>query len=60
MHQFVRIEQSNGVVPALVSDTGLLDLRSLISDITLDTIASGILTKVNTAALKPLTGEGVT
>jgi 2,4-diketo-3-deoxy-L-fuconate hydrolase len=58
MHQFVRVEQSNGVIPALVSDTGLLDLRSLISDITPDTIASGILTKVNTATLKPLTGEG--
>jgi 2,4-diketo-3-deoxy-L-fuconate hydrolase len=58
MHQFVRVEQSNGVIPALVSDTGLLDLRSLISDITPDTIASGILTKVNTATVKPLTVEG--
>jgi hypothetical protein len=54
MHQFVRVEQGNGVIPALVSDTGLRDLRSLISDITPDTIASGILTKVNTATLKPL------
>jgi 2,4-didehydro-3-deoxy-L-rhamnonate hydrolase len=57
MQQFVRVQQSNGVIPALVSETGLLDLRSLISDITPDTIASGILTGVNADALKPLAGE---
>ena len=57
MQQFVRVQQNSTVIPALVTDTGLLDLRSLISDITSDTIASGILTKVNTATLKPLAGE---
>jgi 2,4-didehydro-3-deoxy-L-rhamnonate hydrolase len=53
MQTFVR-RQSNAVIPALVSDTGLLDLRSLISDITPDTIASGVLTEVNIASLKLL------
>jgi 2,4-didehydro-3-deoxy-L-rhamnonate hydrolase len=57
MQQFVRVQQSNSVIPALVSDTGLLDLRSLISDITPETIASGVLTEVNTTTLKPLAGE---
>jgi 2,4-diketo-3-deoxy-L-fuconate hydrolase len=57
MQQFVRVQQGNVVIPGLVSDAGLLDLRSLVSDITPETIASGILTKVNAAALKPLAGE---
>jgi 2,4-didehydro-3-deoxy-L-rhamnonate hydrolase len=48
MQQFVRVQQGNDVIPALVSDTGLLDLRPLISDITPDTIANGILAEVNT------------
>ena len=54
MQTFVRVRQSNGVIPALVSDTGLLDLRSLISDIRPDTIASGVLTEVDIASLKLL------
>ena len=57
MQQFVRVQQGNNVIPALVSDTGLLDLRPLISDITPETIASGVLTEVNTVTLKPLAGE---
>ncbi len=57
MQQFVRVQQGNTVMPALVSDAGLLDLRSLVPDISPETIASGVLTKVNTAALKPLVGE---
>lgn len=57
MQQFVRVQHGNGVIPALVSDTGLLDLRPLISDITPDTIASGILNEVNTVTLKPIAGE---
>lgn len=54
MQTFVPVRQSNGVIPALVSDTGLLDLRSLISDIRPDTIASGVLTEVDIASLKLL------
>jgi len=57
MQQFARVQQGNAVMPALVSEAGLLDLRSLVSDITPETIASGVLTKVNAAALKPLGGD---
>jgi 2,4-didehydro-3-deoxy-L-rhamnonate hydrolase len=57
MQQFVRVRQNNSVIPALVSDTGLLDLRPLISDITPATIANGVLTAVNTGALKSLREE---
>jgi 2,4-didehydro-3-deoxy-L-rhamnonate hydrolase len=57
MQQFARVQQGNAVIPALVSDSGLLDLRSLVSDITPETIASVVLTKVNAASLKPLAGE---
>jgi 2,4-didehydro-3-deoxy-L-rhamnonate hydrolase len=57
MQQFVRVQQGNVVIPGLVSDAGLLDLRSLVSDITPETIASGVLTEVNAAPLKPLAGE---
>jgi 2,4-didehydro-3-deoxy-L-rhamnonate hydrolase len=57
MQQFVRVQQGNAVIPALASDTGPLDLRPLISDITPETIASGVLTEVNTVTLKPLAGE---
>jgi 2,4-diketo-3-deoxy-L-fuconate hydrolase len=57
MQQFVRVQQGNAVIPGHVSDAGLLDLRSLVSDITPETIASGALTKVNAVPLKPLAGE---
>jgi 2,4-didehydro-3-deoxy-L-rhamnonate hydrolase len=57
MQQFARVQQGNAVIPALVSATGLLDLRPLVPDITTDTIASGILTEVNPTTLKPLAGE---
>jgi 2,4-didehydro-3-deoxy-L-rhamnonate hydrolase len=57
MQQFVRVQQGNAVIPGLVSGSGLLDLRSLLPDITPETIASGVLTKVNAASLKPLAGE---
>lgn len=57
MQQFVRVQQGKAVIPGLVSDGGLLDLRSLVSDITAATIASGVLAKVNAASLKPLAGE---
>jgi 2,4-didehydro-3-deoxy-L-rhamnonate hydrolase len=57
MQQFARVQQDNAVIPALVNDSGLSDLRSLVSDITPETIASGVLTNVNAASLKPLAGE---
>ena len=57
MQQFARVQQSNGVIPALVSEAGLLDLRPLVADITPETLESGILTGVNAAGLKPLEGE---
>lgn len=57
MQQFARVQQSNGVIPALVSEAGLLDLRPLVADITPETLESGILTGVNAASLKPLEGE---
>jgi hypothetical protein len=31
MQQFVRVQQGNAVIPGLVGDAGLLDLRSLVS-----------------------------
>lgn len=57
MQQFARVQQGSTVIPALVSESGLLDLRPLISDITPETIASGILTEVSTVTLKPIAGE---
>jgi 2,4-didehydro-3-deoxy-L-rhamnonate hydrolase len=57
MQQFVRVQQGNAVIPGLVSDAGLLDLRPLVSDITPETIASGALTRVNAVSLKPVAGE---
>jgi 2,4-didehydro-3-deoxy-L-rhamnonate hydrolase len=57
MQQFARVQQRDTVIPAIVSDGGLLDLRPLIPDITTETIASGVLTAVDTTKLKPLAGE---
>jgi len=57
MQQFVRVQQGNSIIPAVVRNTGLLDLRPLISDITPETIASGVLANVSTASLKPVVGE---
>ncbi|MGB8030516.1 MAG: fumarylacetoacetate hydrolase family protein [Terracidiphilus sp.] len=57
MQQFARVQQGNSVIPAIVSVGGLLDLRPLVSDITPDTIASGVLAQVNAAVLKPIAGD---
>ena len=57
MQQIARIQQGDAVIPALVSDAGLLDLRPLVPDITPETVASGVLTKVNAATLKSLSGD---
>jgi 2,4-diketo-3-deoxy-L-fuconate hydrolase len=57
MQQFARVQQGNSVIPALVSGDGHLDLRPLVSDITPDTIGSGVLAQVNVAVLKPIAGD---
>src|ERR1700748_1088025 len=57
MQKFARVQQGNAITPVLVSDAGLLNLLPLVSDITPETIASGVLTDVDTTALKPLAGE---
>jgi 2,4-diketo-3-deoxy-L-fuconate hydrolase len=58
MKQFARVKQDSSVIPVLVGNAGLLDLRPLVADITPETIASGVLREFDAAALKPLTGEG--
>ncbi len=57
MRQFARVQQGNSVIPALVSGSGLLDLRPLVSDITPDTIGSGVLAQLNATVLKPIAGD---
>jgi 2,4-didehydro-3-deoxy-L-rhamnonate hydrolase len=57
MQQFARVQQGKSVIPAVVSDGGLLDLRPHVSDITPDTIGSGVLAQVNVAVLKPIAGD---
>ncbi len=57
MQQFARVQQGNSIIPAVVSGAGLLDLRPLVSDITPDTIGSGVLAQVNAAVLKPIAGD---
>lgn len=57
MQQFARVQQGNTVIPALVRDGELLDLRPLVSDITPETIASGVLSRVNGSASKPIAGD---
>ena len=57
MQQFARVRQGNAVIPALINNGSLLDLRPLISDITPETIASGAMSKVNGGSFKPIMGE---
>jgi 2,4-didehydro-3-deoxy-L-rhamnonate hydrolase len=57
MQQFVRVQQADAVIPALVSDSELLDLRPLVSDITPEAIASGVLTRVKDIIHKPVSGD---
>jgi 2,4-didehydro-3-deoxy-L-rhamnonate hydrolase len=57
MQQFARVQQGSAVIPGLVSDAGLLDLRPLVSDITPETISSGFLAEVNATPLRPIAGE---
>jgi 2,4-didehydro-3-deoxy-L-rhamnonate hydrolase len=57
MQQFARVQQGNAVIPVLLSSGGLLDLRSVVSDITPETIASGALAKLDASNLKSITSE---
>lgn len=57
MQQFARVQLGDDVIPALVKDGGLLDLRPIVSDITPETIAGGVLSRVNDTVLKPVVGE---
>ena len=59
MQQFARVMQGGVVVPALLRDAQLLDLRPILADITPETIAGGILAQVDTAPLKALQGDVV-
>ncbi len=56
MRQFARVRQGDAVIPVLVNGEVHLDLRPIVSDITPDVIASGVLKKVAVAALQPLPG----
>jgi hypothetical protein len=57
MKQFARVQQGSSVVPVLVSDNERLDLRSLVADITPESIGSGVLHEFDIATLKPVIGE---
>jgi 2,4-didehydro-3-deoxy-L-rhamnonate hydrolase len=57
MQQFARVLTSNGVVPVIVKDGKHLDLRPIVSDITADAIANGLLDQVDTAGLSPVEGD---
>jgi 2,4-didehydro-3-deoxy-L-rhamnonate hydrolase len=57
MQQFARVITDTGVVPVILKGSGHLDLRPIVPDITPDVIASGALTKVDTARLIPLRGD---
>ena len=54
MQPFARVQRGGTSIPALVDDGELLDLRPLVSDITPETIASGVLSKVNSSVPKPI------
>lgn len=57
VQQFARVLNDGAIVPVIIVEDAHLDLRPLVADITPDTIASGLLTKVDTAALPRLQGR---
>jgi 2,4-didehydro-3-deoxy-L-rhamnonate hydrolase len=57
MQQFARVQQGDAIIPTLVRDSQLLDLRPLVSDITPETIASGVLSRVKDIRLEPVSGD---
>jgi 2,4-didehydro-3-deoxy-L-rhamnonate hydrolase len=56
MQQFARVLTENGVIPVILRGDEHLDLRSIVSDITPDAIASGALTAVDATGLSPVRG----
>jgi 2,4-didehydro-3-deoxy-L-rhamnonate hydrolase len=57
MQQFARVLTKDGVVPVILTEGNLLDLRPVVSDITPDTIGGGALAGIDTARL-PRIGNG--
>ena len=57
MKQFARVQQGDSVIPVLVKDTELFDLRPIVPDIAPDTIAGGALSEFDATGLKLLSGE---
>jgi 2-keto-4-pentenoate hydratase/2-oxohepta-3-ene-1,7-dioic acid hydratase in catechol pathway len=57
MQQFARVLMDGAAVPVVLKEDLHLDLRTVVSDITPDAIASGILDHVDTASLRPIGGN---
>jgi 2-keto-4-pentenoate hydratase/2-oxohepta-3-ene-1,7-dioic acid hydratase in catechol pathway len=57
MQQFARVLTDKGVVPVILRGNERLDLRPVVSDITPEAIAAGVLANVDTAALSPVSGD---
>ncbi|HEY0257215.1 MAG TPA: fumarylacetoacetate hydrolase family protein, partial [Candidatus Methylacidiphilales bacterium] len=56
LRQFARVGQGDAIIPVLLNGEVPFDLRPIVSDITPDVIASGVLKKVDASALRPLPG----
>ncbi len=57
MQQFARILLGGSAVPVVLKKGEHLNLRPIVSDITPDAIASGVLNQVDTTGLTPVTGD---
>jgi 2,4-didehydro-3-deoxy-L-rhamnonate hydrolase len=57
MQTFARALADGTAIPVVVHDGEPLDLRPLVADITPEAIASGVLNRIDTGALRPLRGE---
>jgi len=57
MQKFARVSIDGAVIPVVLREKEHLDLRPVVRDITPEAIASGVLTKVDTTRLAPVTGE---
>jgi len=57
MQQFARALTANGAIPVMLKGGTQLDLRPIVSDITPDAIASGVLNDVDSARLSPIAGD---
>jgi 2,4-didehydro-3-deoxy-L-rhamnonate hydrolase len=54
MQQFARALTDKGVIPVVLKGNEHLDLRPIVSDITPNAIATGVLANVDTASLSPI------